>query len=267
MMTSCQDRFSSWTKLKRIVAWILLAKEILLKKVQRKFKLESKTESEESDAPASLTVEMLQNAENAVIGYIQRAHYSTELDMFRTGTQPVKKSSPLYRLDPILAKGLIRVAGRLQRAEISYESKHPVLIPKESPVARLILMDIHNSVGHLGKNSMLCALREKYWIPGAETLIKQFVSKCVVCRKYKAAQMGQKMADLPMDRPNEPPLSRTDMDYFGPQYVKRGRGEVKRYGVIFTCMALRAVHLDVASSDNRFLCILSASIHCQEGQA
>ena len=57
------------------------------------------------------------------------------------------------------------------------------------------------------------------------------------------------MADLPADQVQPaPPFSYCAVDYFGPWYVKEGRRELKRYGVLFTCMASRAVHIEVANS-------------------
>ena len=58
------------------------------------------------------------------------------------------------------------------------------------------------------------------------------------------------MADLPADRvaSDLPPFSFVGVDCFGPLYVKRGRGTAKRYGVLFTCLTIRAVHIEVAHS-------------------
>ena len=69
--------------------------------------------------------------------------------------------------------------------------------------------------------------------------------------------MEPKMADLPSDRlrPHEPPFTRIGMDYFGPFDVKRGRSVVKRYDVIFTCLASQAVHIEKADSLDTDSCI------------
>lgn len=58
------------------------------------------------------------------------------------------------------------------------------------------------------------------------------------------------MADLPESRvlAEKPPFTSVGVDNFGPFQVRRGRSFVKRYGVIFTCLAIRAVHLEIAHS-------------------
>ena len=58
------------------------------------------------------------------------------------------------------------------------------------------------------------------------------------------------MAELPADRliAEEPPFTRVGVDLFGPIEVKRGRSVIKRYGVVFTCLVIRAVHIEIAFS-------------------
>jgi hypothetical protein len=59
------------------------------------------------------------------------------------------------------------------------------------------------------------------------------------------------MADLPSERVNPaPPFAYTGMDAFGPFYIKEGRKELKRWGIIFTCLASRTVHLETLNSMN-----------------
>ncbi|XP_060784581.1 uncharacterized protein LOC132891138 [Neoarius graeffei] len=77
------------------------------------------------------------------------------------------------------------------------------------------------------------------------------------------------MSDLPQERlqPDLPPFTNTGVDYFGPFMVKRGRSLVKRYGVLFTCMTSRAIHIEVANSLDTSSCINALRrFICRRGQ-
>ena len=75
---------------------------------------------------------MLEEAERALINYAQREDLGSELKVLQSREPKIKKTSTVYRLDPIFVDGTIRVGGRLDRLSISYEAKHLVLVPKES---------------------------------------------------------------------------------------------------------------------------------------
>jgi hypothetical protein len=89
-----------------------------------------------------------------------------------------------------------------------FASMHPIILPKESTISRLIIESIHCAIGHLGKNSILTVLRQKFWIIGANGIMKRLVSKCVLCKKYQGKYGNQKMANLPKERlqADDPPI-------------------------------------------------------------
>ena len=245
-------RCSGWMKLKRCLGWILLFCRRMVQKIRAKDQSKVTTRN-----GLLLEPDILDEAEEIIIRHQQAKYFQDEIDNLEKHKHIANQSS-LIKLDPIIGKGgLLRVGGRLSKADLPYNSQHPIILPKKSPISRLLVEKIHKDVGHLGSNTILSQLRHKYWIIAARIIIRSVLFKCVVCRKYRARQTKQFMADLPEDRitPDEPPFTKTGVDYFGPFFVKRGRVSVKRYGVIFTCLVSRAVHIEVAYSLDTDSCI------------
>ena len=74
------------------------------------------------------------------------------------------------------------------------------------------------------------------------------MSRCVTCRKMRANAPNPLMSDLPLGRLayGQFPFCHCGIDYFGPMLVKVGRRREKRWGVIFTCLTTKAIHLEIA---------------------
>lgn len=105
-----------------------------------------------------LSLEDLEMAEVEVIRHSQKKAFSDEIASLKGGKSK-KKSSHLYRLCPIFYN-VLRVGGRLSRALMPEDSKHPIILPKNSHIAEILLQYIHKEVGHGGRNYMLSKLRQ-----------------------------------------------------------------------------------------------------------
>ena len=242
---SIVQRFSSWFKLLKFIAICLRCQARFVTR-----KRESKPEEECGDeAPTveSVTRPELENAEREVIKVEQNLAFAQELETIRE-RNCVKKSSALARLDPILVNGLLRVGGHLNRAPLSDDSKHQIIIPKDSHLAHLLVSHFQWESGHSGREYVLVLLRERFWLIRANTTVRRILSSCFACKQRQGSVGQQKIADLPRRRvtPDQPPFTCVGIDYFGPFYVRQERSLVRRYRVIFTCLAVRAVHLEVS---------------------
>ena len=111
-------------------------------------------------------------------------------------------------------------------------------------------MEHHKSVDHSGQEYVLSRLWQKYWIVKGRAAVRKVPGGCLTCRKQNAVRGQQVMANFPSDRliPLEPPFSYVGNDSFGPLYVKQGRSTVKHYGYLFSCLMMRATHIEVTES-------------------
>ena len=156
----------------------------------------------------------------------------------------------------------------LKFSNLSEEIGYPIIVPKVGLVTGLIVHHYHNLVHHQGRGITLNKIRANgYWIIGASTVASKVIHRCIACRKLRGKTQEQRMADLPNDRLEEsPPFSYSAISYFGRLTVKECHKELKQYGVLFTCMASCAVHIETSNTleFDSFICALRRFI-CRRG--
>lgn len=130
---------------------------------------------------------------------------------------------------------MVRVGGRLDNAPLDRELKHQAILPADHHVTRLIMCHFHICEGHAGTNQTLAAIRQQNWIIKGPATVKRIISK-------------QIMAPLPEAQvtAGKPPFLSMGIDYFGPLKVTWRHGTAKCYACIFTCLAIRAVHIEIS---------------------
>ena len=243
LLSKLEAKFSSWLKLRKAVALILQLKQILLMQVRLK---------QYTTTKAPVNMEMLQEASNAIIKLVQNKHFKDEVQKIRQKEGSLGKERQLSTLNPFMDKhGIIRVGGRLRRSGVRDEYKHPIILPKESKVTDLIVQWYHYNTAHGGRGITLNEIRcGGFWIICVSSVLKSSaIFKCVICRKLRGRIGGRLMADSSMDRFEEaPPFTYCVVDMFGPFTVRVKRSDMKRYGAMFTCLASRAVHIEVTHS-------------------
>lgn len=95
------------------------------------------------------TPEELAAARRLIIETVQRDSFP-EKHAALQAKREIPNSSPLLTLDPYVSEGLLNVGGRLENCSLDSNVKHPVIIPKNSHVAKLLVAHYHMQVKHQG---------------------------------------------------------------------------------------------------------------------
>lgn len=211
-----------------------------------------------------ISLEGMKFAEWETLKYVQQRSFKEEMSCLlserkndeelsqhsKRSPYRVKKSSLIYKLDPLQLDELLCVGERFRHALILEAAKHSILLPKKHRVVELTVRHHHLISGHSGQEHLLSSLREKFWIIKGWTLARNVVNRCVSCKRRQAPAGIKKIADLYADRvtPGKPPFSFVGIDCFGPFGIRRGRCQVKRYVVLFICLVTRSMHREVVQS-------------------
>ncbi|CAB0044201.1 unnamed protein product, partial [Trichogramma brassicae] len=232
-------RLSSLNRLYRVVAYCLRWKNRL-------------ASTKAQFASTTITAKEITAARITITRAVQVYHFREEVHRLHKGDDHYR-SARLRRHHPYLDdEDLLQVGGRLTNSLLPYNERHPLVIPKTSHLARLLVLHAHEVTLHGGPQLVQSFLRRQWWILQAGSLIRQVIHSCVTCTRYQGRRLEQFMAPLPEPRvtPSRP-FTVTGVDYAGPLALRtskrRGQKSFKGYVAIFVCFATRAVHLEVVS--------------------
>ncbi|XP_075163329.1 uncharacterized protein LOC142235964 [Haematobia irritans] len=187
-----------------------------------------------------------------LIRLAQRTHYRSEYEALKNN-RAIGTKSKLLTLNPVLDdQKLLRVNGRLASSDISYNERHPVILPEKSRFCKLFIEFTHKMLLHSEHKIMLRAIRQEFYVIRLKSAIRYCIRNCRTCTVYKHRVRTQIMSSLPLERCTfSLPFTNTGVDFAGPFELKTSRLRnaklQKGYAAIFVCLSTRAVHLEACS--------------------
>jgi hypothetical protein len=231
-------RFSTWKKLQRVTAYCL--------------RFIHNCRHKNSPFHGVLSPFELREATLMCVKCAQTDCFMKEITaLAERGT--LSNKSSLLSLNPFIdGKQLLRVGGRLENSDLTFDQQHPLILPTGHHITTLIIEDYHKENMHASGQLLLSLIRQKFWIPGAKNALKKATQKCLNCFRHKATTATQLMGQLPEVRvkPSKP-FTNTGVDYSGPFYIKQGgkrsKTLVKCYVALFVCLSTKAIHLELVT--------------------
>lgn len=191
---------------------------------------------------------------------MQNRHFSVELDYLKGmhGSGDAHSKTPVPRLvndldlflDP---NGLIHSRGRISKCPVfDMDQVNPILVSPIDRLCELLIRKSHLSCQHLGLQATINHLRRSgIWVPRIRQVVKRVLSECILCRKFNAFSYSYpKMTNLPVHRTGfVVPFRHVGVDYTSHIWVNEPDGSRKKvYVLVYTCLNVRAVHLDLVPS-------------------
>ncbi|XP_055309640.1 uncharacterized protein LOC129573278, partial [Sitodiplosis mosellana] len=198
------NKFEDWDKIINVTAYAL--------RVIRRMKKEV-----DNLSGRYLSADERNKAIEFWIKFAQNKAYKKEIECIKSSDKLTSKCS-IISLRPILDKnGILRVGGRIDKANVAYDKKHQFIVPPKSRLSYLIIHHAHGITMHGGAQLMMQYIRKAFWIPKLRAEIKRYVSSCKEC-VVQAQEMAQQiMAELPEVRIKPaPPFQNVGVDMAGP---------------------------------------------------
>ena len=149
--------------------------------------------------------------------------------------QEISYNTEIATLAPFIdAEGVLRAKGRLRRAKMDFESKHPIVLSCHHRVVELYLNHEHQLYNYEGVEYLRTMIQRRFWIIVLRYALRSMNYNCVTCSRNASAILPQ-MSDLPQSgvAARVRPFTNCDVNYFGALEVKLFRRN-KKWVCLFT---------------------------------
>ncbi|KAH9634311.1 hypothetical protein HF086_011571, partial [Spodoptera exigua] len=107
----------------------------------------------------------------SIVKFVQSTSFADDIQQLQSN-QPLPK--PLRKLNPFLdEEGILRVGGRISRAGIEYDQRHPALLPCDHPFTFKLIESIHRRHCHTGYNTTHYLILQRFWVLSAKRAIRK----------------------------------------------------------------------------------------------
>ena len=162
--------------------------------------------------------------------------------------------------------GVLRVKSKFSRWSDDVSFRFPILLPKNSLLTKLIILDFHERLMHAGCYRLLTELRKHFWVTHYFSVVKKTIKDCVTCKKLK--QRSIKLNQSPYRefrlKPPNIPFRSIFIDNFGPYYISYGGKKVKIWILCITCLWSRGINLKICWDMSTKEFIRALQLHCLE---
>jgi hypothetical protein len=128
----------------------------------------------------------LNHALTIAIRLTQVTHFSSLVKQLRASSDTISPLT-LAQLMPLIDdQGIIRVGGRLRYSSLTYDIKHPILLPKSSHLTTLLIQHYHLCYLYGGGPKLILAMLSRtFWIFSGMDAVRRFIFSCIPCTRTK----------------------------------------------------------------------------------
>ena len=230
-------------------------------------KWKSKTGLATGDVPNS-KINLFAESIRQVISIEQRKHFSGIFMYFQKPVKSNLKDIPNFitQLNVFMDdSGILRVKSKFKKWSSSNGS-FPILLPRDSFLTKLLILDVHEKLSHSGCYSVLTEIRRNFYIPRHFSTIKKVLKQCVHCRRFnnRTFRLNQNTYRDFRSDPSYKPFSKIFIDHIGPFNVKKNNETSKVWLLCIACTWTRAINLKICSNLSTKEFLRSFQMHCFE---